>query len=191
VLLERGAAKVYAAARSPDQLTRHWNRDCLVPIRLDVTVPAEIAAAADACPGVNLVVCNAGQTCVGGVVAPPDEVVFRDAFEVNFFGPRTLTKCFAPALRRIRGRLLFVSSLSGLLISRSSPIYSATKAACLMMAAGARDELGVDGVTVTSTLPGFIDTDMTTSMAIQKGEPAGGGREVARRSRRRRGDGVP
>jgi short-subunit dehydrogenase len=68
--------------------------------------------------------------------------------------------------------------LSGFLISRSSPIYSATKAACMMLAVGLREELKDSGVQVTSTFPGFIDTDMTTSMAIEKASP----RSVAERS---------
>ena len=74
--------------------------------------------------------------------------------------------------------MLFVQSLAALVISRSSPIYSASKAAAMMLAAGVRAELRPDGVTVTSTFPGFIDTDMTTGLEIPKASP----RSVADRS---------
>jgi NAD(P)-dependent dehydrogenase (short-subunit alcohol dehydrogenase family) len=73
---------------------------------------------------------------------------------------------------------LFVQSLAALVISRSSPIYGASKAAAMMLAAGVRAELRTDGVTVTSTFPGFIDTDMTTGLDIPKASP----RSVADRS---------
>ena len=54
--LERGAAKVYATARSP----RTWDDDRIVPLPLDVTSPASIQAAVDAAPDVSVLINNAG-----------------------------------------------------------------------------------------------------------------------------------
>ena len=103
--------------------------------------------------------------------------------EVNFFGPLGLVRAFAPHLARHRGGILFVQSLAALVISRSSPIYSASKAAAMMLAAGVRAELRPDGVTVTSTFPGFIDTDMTTGLESPESVTPLGRRPIPRRLR--------
>lgn len=58
-----------------------------MPVRLDVTVPGEVQAAAEYCQDADLLVSNAGQACSGAVLAAPDLALFRSVFEVNFFGP--------------------------------------------------------------------------------------------------------
>jgi len=179
-LLARGAGRVYAAARDPDSLTsvvtEHGER--VVPVRLDVTHTDEIRALAERLPDVELLVSNAGQGLAVPVLGPADDVAFRAVFEVNFFGPLNLVRAFAPQLRSSAGGVLFVQSLTALIISRSSPIYSASKAAAMMLAMGVRAELKSAGVVVTSCFPGFIDTDMTTGIEIPKASP----RSVAERS---------
>jgi NAD(P)-dependent dehydrogenase (short-subunit alcohol dehydrogenase family) len=57
-------------------------------------------------------------------------------------------------------------------------MYSASKAACLMLALGLREELQVHGATVTAVLPGFIDTDMGAQFELPKASP----RQIAERS---------
>jgi len=58
-------------------------------------------------------------------------------------------------------------------LSRSAPIYSASKAACLMLALDLREELRDSGGTVTVVLPGFIDTDMGAAFgSTAKATPA-------------------
>lgn len=180
-LLDRGADRVYAAARNPDTLAdlvaRAGGR--VRPVQLDVTDAEQIAAVAAALDDVRLVVSNAGQACALPVLGPADLAPFRSVFEVNFFGPLDLARSFAPLLRDGGGGgILFVQSLAALVISRSSPIYSASKAAAMMLAAGLRAELRADAVTVTSSYPGFIDTDMTVGADIPKATP----RSVAERS---------
>src|SRR5262245_54712818 len=61
-LLARGAARVYAAARRPETLAAliEQSGGRVVPVRLDVTSPAEIRAAAAAAADVQLLVNNAG-----------------------------------------------------------------------------------------------------------------------------------
>jgi NAD(P)-dependent dehydrogenase (short-subunit alcohol dehydrogenase family) len=179
-LLDRGADRVYAAARKPDSLSRIVAAadGRIVPVRLDVTDADQVASVAAELGDVRLLVSNAGQACAMPVLGPPDTAPFRSAFEVNFFGPLGLARCFAPQLRDGGGGILFIQSLTALIISRSSPIYSASKAAAMMLAAGLRYELRADAVTVTSAYPGFIDTDMTSGADIPKAAP----RSVAERS---------
>jgi NAD(P)-dependent dehydrogenase (short-subunit alcohol dehydrogenase family) len=179
-LLVRGADRVHAGARDPATLApllaRHGDR--VVPVRLDVTDPDDIRRAVERHGDIDTLVSNAGETCKTPVLAPADESPFRSVFEVNFFGPLTLVRALAPQLTEHRGGVLFVQSLAALVISRSSPIYSASKAAAMMLAMGVRSELKAAGVVVTSTFPGFIDTDMTAGIPIPKASP----RSVAQRS---------
>jgi NAD(P)-dependent dehydrogenase (short-subunit alcohol dehydrogenase family) len=93
--------------------------------------------------------------------------------EVNFFGPLGLARAFAPTMRRPGGGLIFVLSVSAVALSRSAPVYSASKAACLMLALDLREELRDSGATVTVVPPGFIDTDMGAAFgSTAKATPA-------------------
>jgi short-subunit dehydrogenase len=107
-----------------------------------------------------------------------DEAVCRETFEVNVFGPLALLRELAPVLRERRGGVLFINSLTGLVVSRSSPVYGASKAAARMLALGVREQLRGDGVVVTTSHPGFVDTDMAGPMPYPKASPE----EVAGRS---------
>jgi NAD(P)-dependent dehydrogenase (short-subunit alcohol dehydrogenase family) len=180
-LLARGADRVYAAARNPDTLAGVVAKadGRVIPVCLDVTDADQVASVAADLADVRLLVSNAGQACAMPVLGPQDITPFRSVFEVNFFGPLTLARSFAPQLRDGQGgAILFIQSLAALVISRSSPLYSASKAAAMMMAAGLRSELRSDDVTVTCSYPGFIDTDMTTGADISKATP----QSVAKRS---------
>jgi NAD(P)-dependent dehydrogenase (short-subunit alcohol dehydrogenase family) len=178
-LLTRDAAKVYAGARDPASLAeaqrRHGER--LVPLRLDVTQDEDRRAAAARCRDQDIFVSNAGFAPAGPVL-DTDEAVCREAFEVNVFGPLALVRELAPVLRERRGGVLFINSLTGLVVSRSSPVYGASKAAARMLALGLRQQLGADGVVVTTSHPGFVDTAMAERMPYPKATPE----EVAERS---------
>src|SRR3954471_4512752 len=178
-LLARGAAKVYAAARSPESAAANRERfgDAVVPVRLDVTVAADRQAVAEACPDLDLLVSNAGLAPAGPVL-DTDETVCRETFEVNVFGPLALVQGLAPGLRQRRGGVLFVNSVTGLVVSRSSPVYGASKAAARMLALALREQLAADGVGVTTSHPGFIDTDMAAAVPYPKATPE----EVVERS---------
>lgn len=177
VALARHAATVYAAARNPASLPQYSDPDRVVPVRLDVTRPDHIESAAGACPDTDVLVCNAGSSCFGPVLGG-DEGAMRGAMEVNFFGPLRLVQAFGPNLRRPGAGLVFVLSVASVALSRSSPGYSASKAAALMLALSAREELAGSGAGVTVVLPGFIDTEMSKGLTMPKASP----HEVAERT---------
>jgi NAD(P)-dependent dehydrogenase (short-subunit alcohol dehydrogenase family) len=172
-LLARGVVCIYAGARNTDALAplvaRHGER--VVPVQLDVTEPGHVREVARRHDDIDLLVSNAGQPFAGPVLATADESSFRSAFEVNFFGPLALVRALGSQLRVRRGGVLFVLSLAALVISRSSPIYSASKAAAMMLAMGVRSELKPDGVVVTSSFPGVIDTRVTAGWDMPKAPP--------------------
>ena len=171
--LSRGAATIVAAARDPSSLPRPADPARVVPARLDVTDRAQVAAVAAEHPDTGLLICNAGVTCQRPLLSDVTDAALREVMEVNFFGPLGLARAFAPALRRPGSGVIFVLSVSAVALSRSAPVYSASKAACLMLALDLREELRESGATVTVVLPGFIDTDMGAAFgSTAKAAPA-------------------
>jgi NAD(P)-dependent dehydrogenase (short-subunit alcohol dehydrogenase family) len=176
VALDAGAGKVYAGARDPESVAAADSR--VVPVRLDVTQPEQIQAAAEQTGDVDLLVSNAGITCQVPILATPDIGDFRRTMEVNYFGTMNLLRGFAPQLRKGPGGIVLILSVAAVSLSRSAPAYSASKAATLMLGSSVREELREDGVDVTVSLPGWIDTDMAAALPGEKATP----REVAERS---------
>src|SRR4051812_30145455 len=92
--LARGARRVYAGVRDPAA----FRVEGIEPVRLDVSDPAQVAAAARACGDVTLLINNAGVAETGGFLADVAIESARRQFEVNFFGPLRLVQAFAPVL---------------------------------------------------------------------------------------------
>jgi NAD(P)-dependent dehydrogenase (short-subunit alcohol dehydrogenase family) len=162
--LERGATKVYAAARNP----KDWSDDRIVPLVLDVTSPESIAAAADIADDVTMVINNAGASNGSSVLG--DLIAARDLFETNFWGALAVTNAFAPALRQSHGTLLNVHSvLSWLAIGDA---YSATKAALWSATNTQRIKLAPEGVHVAGLHLGYADTPMAAGVTADKLDPA-------------------
>ncbi|MEW2514470.1 SDR family oxidoreductase [Streptomyces sp. NPDC046870] len=165
-LYARGAAKVYATARDPRSVTH----PDAVPLALEVTDPASVAAAAAQAGDVTVLVNNAGIS-VGAhsfLDAPLEDV--RREFETNFYGPLLVTRAFVPAIERNGGgHLLNVHSvLSWIGIAGS---YSATKAALWSQTNSLRLELKDRGIGVTGLHVGYVDTDMAAHVDGPKSAP--------------------
>lgn len=91
--LERGARKVYAAARSP----KRWDDARVQVVSLDITKSGDIARAVAAASDVDLLINNAGIAPAGDFITGPAEDL-RRIFETNFFGTLALANAFAPVL---------------------------------------------------------------------------------------------
>jgi len=162
--LQRGAVRVYASARTP----REWEDERVVPLRLDVTDPASVAAAAATAPDVTVVINNAGASNGSSLLGDVD--ASRALFETNFWGALAVANAFLPALRSSRGALLNVLSvLSWLGIGDT---YSATKAALWSATNTLRVKLAADGVQVSALHVGYVDTPMTAALDTEKNDPA-------------------
>ena len=176
-LLERGAAKVYATARNPDGLADVVARfgDRVVPLRLDVTRPDDIRAAAAQAGDVRILINNAGIIAkIGGEFTDAAWIqAARDEFEVNVLGAWSVTQAFAPILGRTPGGTVAnISSVVGLAPFASAPSYSASKAALRSLTQATRATLGPQGTNVAAVYPGPIDTDMAKSLEMEKASPA-------------------
>jgi short-subunit dehydrogenase len=166
-LLRRGAAKVYVAARDVSSLSAPLQgKDArLVPVRLDVTDAAQVAAAAAALPDVDLLINNAG--FAGGVSAHTtfDMAIARQEMEVNYFGMLSLTNAFAPALKKAGGgAIVNVLSFLSLVALPAAATYSGSKAAALSVTRSLRAELAAQHTSVIAVMPVQVDTDMGRSL---------------------------
>jgi NAD(P)-dependent dehydrogenase (short-subunit alcohol dehydrogenase family) len=175
-LLARGAAKVYATARRPEALADLVERfgDRVVPLRLDVTRPSEVRAAAAQADDVRLLINNAGIVAkFGGELTDADWIAAgRDEFEVNVLGVLSLTQTFAPALlRRPGAAVVNIGSVAGLVAFPLITSYSASKAALHSLTQTTRALLAPQGVHVAGVYPGPIDTDMARPFEIAKTPP--------------------
>lgn len=101
-LLERGAHKVYAAARNPETLAKlsESNPDRVVVIKLDVTDVASVEAAAKLAPDVNLLINNAGFSGDSGALASADVSNAKQEMDVNYFGPLNVSRGSSPLSSR-------------------------------------------------------------------------------------------
>ena len=168
LLLARGAAKVYAAARNPETVSV----DGVVPLRIDVTDPDSIAAAAETASDTTLLINNAGIYTTGGVLDTPLETI-RHEMETNFFGTLLVTRAFAPhLLANAPGAILNVASVLSWLHPIAFGTYSCSKAALWAQTDVVREELKPLNVSVTALHVGFMDTDMTSGIDAAKSDPA-------------------
>lgn len=163
-LLARGARKVYAAARDPATITEPG----VQPLRLDVTNPDDVAAAAKLASDVTLVINNAGIAQAGGFLAEDSEAVTRRIFETNFYGMLSMSKAFAPVLKANGGgALLNVLSVVSW-VSGAMAAYSASKSAAWSLTNALRLELAGQNTQVTALHMGFVDTDLARDFNAPK-----------------------
>jgi NAD(P)-dependent dehydrogenase (short-subunit alcohol dehydrogenase family) len=131
----------------------------IVPVLLDITDPDHVAALGTALPRLDAVVNNAGVVVSGPVEGLPLDR-FREQMEVNLFGQVAVTQQVLPLLRASRGRIVFVSSVSGRIATPMTGAYNASKFALEGMADALRMELRPWGMRVSLVEPAQTDTDM-------------------------------
>jgi NAD(P)-dependent dehydrogenase (short-subunit alcohol dehydrogenase family) len=160
--LARDGFVVYAGVRNDADAARvealHGNVRAL---RLDVTDDAAISAAVVRVrdDGVTLrgVVNNAGIAIPGPLEFLPISEVRRQ-FDVNFFGALSVTQAFLPLVRPVRGRIVFVGSISGRLAIPFVGPYSTSKFALHAAADALRVELAPSGIHVALVEPSSVKT---------------------------------
>ena len=156
-LLTRGAAVVYAGARDPAQVVSPG----AVPVRLDITSAADVAAAAARCADVDVLINNAGVMRFAPVLAAPDLHSARDEMETNYFGTLRMCRAFAPVLAANGGgALVNVLSIVSWFANPQNSSYCASKSAAWALTNAARIELRRQGTLVTGVFAGVIDTQM-------------------------------
>jgi NAD(P)-dependent dehydrogenase (short-subunit alcohol dehydrogenase family) len=163
--LARGARKVYAGARDPATVRLAG----VEAIRLDVTRPEDIAAAARRCNDVTLLINNAGIATLGGFLADGSIEAARSQLETNFFGPLQLSRAFAPVLAANGGgAIVNVLSIASWISSPMLAVYGSTKSAAWSLTNSLRHELRAQHTQVLGMHMGFVDTDLTRGIDAPK-----------------------
>lgn len=107
---------------------------------------------------IDVLMSNAGIMETGPVAEIPIENVHRN-FEVNVFAPLQLVQGFLPQMvERGSGKVIFTSSMGGLMTVPFAAIYTATKHALEGIAEGLKDELTGTGVEICTVNPGVFGT---------------------------------
>lgn len=138
----------------------------LVGVALDLTDPSSVTAAAraieDAVGAPYGLVHNAGISAAGMVEETPTELWER-MFATTIFGPVLLTKELLPSMRRAgRGRIVLVSSQSGVRGMPATAPYSAVKGALERWGESMAGEVAPFGIGVTVVVTGTYDTEIIT-----------------------------
>ena len=173
-LLDKGAAKVYAAARNIAAVKElaHFNAERFVALRLDITSAASVSTAAEQCLDVDLLINNAGVNRCVSLLGFAGMEAAREEMEVNFFGTLAMCRAFAPILEANgSGTIVNVCSIIGLVNLPVNGTYCASKAAGHSLLQGVRAELAPRGIRVVGVYPGPVDTKMTAGQEMPKATP--------------------
>jgi 3-oxoacyl-[acyl-carrier protein] reductase len=140
----------------------------LLPVQCDVTDAAAVDAAfteiEDKHGPVQVLVSNAGITD-DGLLMRMSEESFTKVVDTNLTAAYRVAKRASRGMLRAKsGRMVFVSSVVGLLGSAGQVNYAAAKAGLVGLARSVARELGSRGITANVVAPGFVDTDMTRKL---------------------------
>jgi len=180
-LLEKGAAKVYAAARDTDSLSELVEQygEKVVAVQLDVTDDASIVKAAETATDVQILVNNAGIIPMGNFLGGNLIETLEANLEVNVWGLVKVTNAFVKPMAELESAAIVnISSMAGLGNMPMMLTYSTSKAAAHSITQGLRAELKDTGVLVSGVYPGPIDTDMTKGFEMPKDSPENVARNV-------------
>ncbi|WP_150867858.1 SDR family oxidoreductase, partial [Staphylococcus aureus] len=169
-LLHEEGVKVILAGRNKDKLQNVANQlaqDSVKVVPTDVTKKEEvdelIKIAQQTFGGLDIVINSAGQMLSSKITDyQVDE--WDSMIDVNIKGTLYTAQAALPTmLEQSSGHLINIASISGFEVTKSSTIYSATKAAVHTITQGLEKELAKTGVKVTSISPGMVDTAITAT----------------------------
>jgi NAD(P)-dependent dehydrogenase (short-subunit alcohol dehydrogenase family) len=172
-LLDRGVAKVYAAARNPEAVRSDPR---VVPVAFDLLDPDTIKALAQRASDATILINNASTAAFSTPLeADLDQV--RGEMAVNYDGTFIAIRELVPVIESNGGGAI-VNVLSLLSLASTPPMagYSASKAAAHSLTQALRPVLAAKGITVHGVYPAGIDTDMLEGIEAPKTAPG----EVAR-----------
>jgi 3-oxoacyl-[acyl-carrier protein] reductase len=128
------------------------------------SVTAAVSAASDAHGPIEVLVANAGITR-DTLLLRMSEDDWSQVIDTNLSGAfRVVKRVARDMLRQRRGRIVLVSSVVGLSGSAGQVNYAASKSGLVGLARSVARELGSRGITANVVAPGFVETDMTSSL---------------------------
>jgi 3-oxoacyl-[acyl-carrier protein] reductase len=167
--LAAGGDQVTVTSRSGDPVEAP---EALAVVRCDITDTASVEAAfklvEEQQGPVEVLVANAGITH-DQLLALMKEEDFARVLDTNLTGAyRVAKRAVRGMMRQRHGRLIFISSVVGLLGSAGQANYAASKAGLIGLARSLARELASRNITANVVTPGFVDTDMTASLTDER-----------------------
>ena len=164
LLFANNGYKVIGTSRS--DFTIDVNLDNFIPLKLDITSRNDIKDCFDYLKSENLLpnilINNAGITADQIFMRMKDED-WDNVIETNLTGTFNLSKIFIKnMIKNKSGRIINISSVSGLMGNPGQVNYASSKAALTGFTKSLAKEVGSRNITVNSVAPGYIDTDMTS-----------------------------
>jgi len=169
VALEQGAAKVYAGVRNVEG----FNVPGIIPVQIDVTDEASVAAAAKQCQDTTVLVNNAGIGIVQDSSLASNMIeLSRHLMDTNTFGIVRTAQAFAPILASNGGGAI-INVLSDVTwLSRPMlAAYAASKSAAWSVTNALRLDLTTQKTQVVAVHVGFVDTDLVKGFDVPKTDP--------------------
>jgi 3-oxoacyl-[acyl-carrier protein] reductase len=144
----------------------------LLPVQCDVTDAAAVDAAFTTVEEkhgpVQVLVSNAGMND-DGLLMRMSEDSFTSVIDANLTAAYRVSKRASRGMLKARGgRMIFISSVVGLLGSAGQVNYAASKSGLVGLARSIARELGSRGITANVVAPGFVDTDMTRALSEER-----------------------
>ncbi|CAM4443754.1 NAD(P)-dependent dehydrogenase (short-subunit alcohol dehydrogenase family) [Paenibacillus endophyticus] len=166
-LLSRGA-KVYAGARNPESI----DIPGVIPVKLDITNPQEVAAAANLAKDITLLINNAGSSTGASLLGGELDQIQLE-FNTHFFGTLSMVRAFAPVLSNNGGgSILNILSALSWVSTGTVGAYTAAKAAEWALTNDLRLNLHSQKIRVAGLHVGYMETDMTSGLEVPKSNPS-------------------
>ncbi len=154
--------------------TEWGQRGPVLALEADVSVAADVDRAVASClsafGGLDILVNNAAVHYARAVDQySPEEI--DQILGVNLKGALHAIRAALPALRRSKGTIISVSSMTGLVGQANGAVYVASKGALISMTKGLALELGADGIRVNCVCPAGVDTPLMRGWAATMPDP--------------------
>jgi len=161
--------EVWASARKPEDVARLAAAG-FTAVQLDVNDPHALAQLAERLAhegsGLDVLINNAGYGAMGPLLDGGVEGL-QQQFETNVFSVVGVTRALFAALRRNKGLVVNIGSVSGVLVTPIAGAYCASKAAVHALSDALRMELAPFAIRVLEVQPGAIDTSFAKNASAQ------------------------
>ena len=157
--------QVWATARKPEDVER-LNAAGFSARQLDVNDSEALARLAEELETLDILINNAGYGAMGPLLDGGVDAL-RQQFETNVFAVVGVTRALFPLLRRSRGLVVNIGSVSGVLVTPFAGAYCASKAAVHALSDALRLELAPFGIQVMEVQPGAIASQFASNAQRQ------------------------